>query len=318
MRWGSIIAALLVLVLSIISTTFTLLAATSKSWAAQNYYFDNGTELGLTQFSPVCVYQRSPFYRCGLPRVYENGTCRIDDCTFYSPYGHNQTSCRSATEFGRIWAENVLARGLLGMSQECQEGVFKFRVPRIETELLTIRATVHYAGNLQIAASFFITSGLCLALVLSIFTVTASLLSSSEAPASYRQRGSKATEACQTELNEQPEQSTQPGHKSSKPSARSKATPYVVSVLLSCLYVGAVMQILAQCFGVLGLTVNATPSAQSAKDTVHNSDWVYFVADSWAIGKGSSMYATTAWASALACAALATTVFRTPRFPKIL
>lgn len=122
MRTRVVLASLLVLALSIISATFTLLATTSKSWGTQAYYYDNGTELGLTEITPACTLERSPFYRCGLPRVDINGTCNITDCAYYKPYGTNRTSCRSAHEFGRIWSENSLAMGLLGMSQECQEG----------------------------------------------------------------------------------------------------------------------------------------------------------------------------------------------------
>lgn len=128
MRVKSLLATTLVLVLSILSTTFTFLALRSKRWSTQAYYFDNGTELGTTEFKPVCVLERSPFYRCGLPHVYANGTCDITDCAYYSPYGNDKTSCRSSTEYGRPWSENVLAKGLLGMSMECQEGEF-FMLP---------------------------------------------------------------------------------------------------------------------------------------------------------------------------------------------
>lgn len=89
-------------------------------------------------------------------------------------------------------------------------------------------------------------------------------------------------------------------------------------MLLACLYAGALTQILAQYFGVLGLTVNATPTADTAKGVVNDNDWNNFQADSWAIGEGLSTYATIAWTSALASAAVATTVFRTPRFTKLL
>lgn len=116
-------AAVLVLALSIISTTFTLLAATSKSWATQVYYSDkNQTELGLTETTPACILDRSPFYRCGPVKVNISGHCEISDCAFYKPYGRNQTSCRSATEYNTTWLDDASAQGLLGMSQECQEG----------------------------------------------------------------------------------------------------------------------------------------------------------------------------------------------------
>ena len=123
MRAGRLLGVSLVLALSIVSTTFTFLALRSKSWSTQAYYFDrDGSELGTTENNPVCILERSPFYRCGLPHVDVNGTCHISECAFYNPYGSNQTSCRSSAEYGRPWSEDVLAQGLLGMSLECQEG----------------------------------------------------------------------------------------------------------------------------------------------------------------------------------------------------
>lgn len=132
MRRGPVLASLLVLALAIVSTIFTLLAATSKSWSTQAYYFDAGrggdslvgaTELGKGEKTPACVWERSPFYRCGVPRVNENGTCEIRDCSFYAPSGKNQTSCRSAAEFGVNWGkDDTTANGLLGDATECQEG----------------------------------------------------------------------------------------------------------------------------------------------------------------------------------------------------
>lgn len=115
----------MVLALSIVSTTFTLLALTSRSWSSQAYYYDDGTDLGLNESTPLCVYERSPFYRCSFPRVFENRTCSILNCTSYRPYGYNRTSCRSSTEYGVIWDEARDALGLLGRSQECQEGQFE-------------------------------------------------------------------------------------------------------------------------------------------------------------------------------------------------
>lgn len=89
--------------------------------------------------------------------------------------------------------------------------------------------------------------------------------------------------------------------------------------LLTCLYAGILTQILAQYFGVLGLTINATPKDKdSAKTAVQDTDYDNFMVDTWAIGKGLSTYATVAWASAVACATIAKALFRTPRYPKLL
>lgn len=102
-------------------------------------------------------------------------------------------------------------------------------------------------------------------------------------------------------------------------SFRSPYTPYVVLALLTCLYAGILTQILAQYFGVLGLTVNATPKDKdSAQAAIQDTNYGNFMVDTWAIGRGLSTYATIAWASAVACAAVAKVLFRTPRYPKLL
>lgn len=129
MRAAPVIACLLVLALSIVSTTFSLLSLKSKEWASQAYYFYGNSNptlspdgTGQNSSTRVCVGQRSPFYRCGLPRVYQNQTCEIPDCTWYSPKGYNQTSCRTATEFGEAYGNDYYAAGLLGTEAECQQG----------------------------------------------------------------------------------------------------------------------------------------------------------------------------------------------------
>jgi hypothetical protein len=166
---------------------------------------------------------------------------------------------------------------------------------------------VHYAGNLQIAASFFLVLGLPLALVLSVFTVIAGIAPS----VAGHHHGEKRRESLTDET---------PSNDKSRRRAwvSSPATPFIVAALLACLCIGATMQILAQFFGVLGLTVNATPTALTSQGTQKNATLANYVAGSWAIGDGLSIYATTAWASALACTAVATTVFRTPRWSKLL
>ena len=126
MHIKSVIASTLVLALSIISTTFTLLALTSKEWSYQTYYF-NDASAGLnpvngTEGAPVCTGTRSPFYRCDVPFVYPNGTCFINDCATHKAYGNNRTSCRSAPELGLNWTDYQLAKGLMGYAQECQQG----------------------------------------------------------------------------------------------------------------------------------------------------------------------------------------------------
>jgi hypothetical protein len=122
MRFKTIVASLAILSLSIISTTFVLLALTSKEWSVQKYYdaaIGGGSPTSWS--TPLCVAHRSPFYRCGIPSVdfdpVANVTiCVVPDCEFYKPNGWNQTSCGSPLETGTD--DNALN----GDARECQQG----------------------------------------------------------------------------------------------------------------------------------------------------------------------------------------------------
>jgi hypothetical protein len=123
MRVARLIAVTTVLALSIVSTTFVLLAATSSEWSSQSYFSAPGGTLNPNKTNtPVCTAWRSPFYRCGIPQVDIDGNCNITDCAWYKPSGTNQTSCRSASEYGVEELDEIGAHGLLGGAQECQQG----------------------------------------------------------------------------------------------------------------------------------------------------------------------------------------------------
>lgn len=124
MRYTSILASTSVLVLPIVSTTFVLLTLTSKRWAVQNYYFSGvvgGEGDGSLNVEPLTWANRSPFYRCGVPEVYENKTGIVPFCQFYKPYGKN-TSCRTSGEMHLALYQVLDSHGVLGTSQECQQG----------------------------------------------------------------------------------------------------------------------------------------------------------------------------------------------------
>lgn len=274
MRLSQMIVTAAVLSLSIISTTFVLLTLTSPKWSSQSYFYaEEGATDGTGQTQALCKAARSPFYRCGVPAVNPEKNCTIPDCKFYKPYGNDRTSCRSPTEMGISLHDPSGARGLFGSSQECQQ--------------------VHYAGNLQIAASLFITLGLILSLALALFPF----------------------------LNRSPSSPTEPKDPAPEPSTpRSKGgiKLYTVFFFLFCLYAGALLQLLAQFFGVLGLTMNATPTAADVTGNQPNGTLSNFAAQAWVIDRALSAYATVAWTAALMCAAVTTAAFRTPRLIKLL
>jgi hypothetical protein len=94
-------------------------------------------------------------------------------------------------------------------------------------------------------------------------------------------------------------------------SRRSKLTSGVVVALLSFLYIGAVLQLFAQFFGVLGLTVSASPNARNANGDQQNTLLNNFDAADWVMDVALSRYATVAWTAALAAAVAAKGLLRT-------
>lgn len=304
MRPKIILASLTSLSLSIVSTTFVLLALTSNRWSIQKYYetlVDGGSPIAWTD--PVCVAHRSPFYRCGIPSVSFNATtnvttCEIPDCAFYAPSGWNQTSCRLPVETGT--EDNSLNGG----AQECQEGTSFLSW---EEEVVLIKIVVHYAGHLQIAASCFLCLGLLLLLPLTVLNVVIGTFSGE----STRERGSEPVGEAKAERHA----SAKLRHRSDSYRDRlSPWTPYVVLLLVTSLYAGAFLQILAQLFGILGLTVNATPTPAEA--TQNGSE--EFGASTWIMDKALTEFATVAWATALPCALLTGYIYRTPKFSKLV
>lgn len=262
------ITSVFILSLSIVSTTFVLLALTSKQWSIQKYYLNQEGEAGngVDWITPICVANKSPFYRCDIPYLDDTTnppTCVVPNCQFYEPYGWNATSCRLASE-----TRNAANSASNGGEQECQE--------------------VHYTGNLQIAASVFITLGLISLVQLTLINFLGADPSVNALDEGHASRSHY--------------------HKRISP-----LIPYIVLMTLFSLYVGAILQVLAQFFGVLGLTVNATPTAYQAEQNNQN----FLGATPWIMDKALTTYATVAWTMAVACAGLVGFVYRTPKFPKL-
>jgi hypothetical protein len=123
MRRRAVVTSVLIFSLSVVSTTFVLLALTSKRWVLQRYYpqVTGSPALGADWIKPICFANRSPFYRCGLPIVNDTAnpwTCVVQDCQFYAPFGYNKTSCRLGVETNGSDTLSDITAGEL----ECQQG----------------------------------------------------------------------------------------------------------------------------------------------------------------------------------------------------
>lgn len=279
----------LILLLGVVSTTFSLLAATSNRWAVQKYFFTPpvGSYNSSIYDHVTCEAHRSPFYRCGIPSVDENGTCTIESCQFYPPRGVNRTSCRLPVEVGSIHEDNVTLTGVVGQYAECQQ--------------------VHLAGNLQIAASTFTGLGLILAVLLQLIALVVALRSPSHGRHDETVVVVQGAESSTTQIKPHQHHHQPAHHGQPNPSRhRQHGTRTLTLILILSLVLGAVLQLLAQFFGVLSQTVLASPAA-----TVVNSlpqiprGMSNFVATDWMLDIGLTRYASVAWAFSLAGGALA-------------
>ncbi|KAJ9607110.1 hypothetical protein H2200_008182 [Cladophialophora chaetospira] len=285
MRPRSLLVLGTTLALSIVSTTFVLLALTSKRWSAQKYYYPSGD--GFDWKSPLCTAHRSPFYRCDPPALnysanIDKASCNLT-CNFYKPYGRNATSCRLLNETGDYpaWGSTVTAG-----AQECQD--------------------VHYSGNLQIAASVFITLGLLLCLVVLAGTLLGPTRTSEDPVQAPDDQSSKTPTAVATGSHHHHQQNAHRGR-------RSTVLSYMVTALMGSLYIGAVLQFVAQFFAVLGLTLTATPTPNQVSNNHDN----LFGAKPWIMDIALTRYATVAWTTAIACAMIVGANYRTPRFERL-
>ncbi|KAF8851877.1 hypothetical protein BDZ45DRAFT_678782 [Acephala macrosclerotiorum] len=285
MRRRAVLSSLFIFALSIVSTTFVLLALTSPRWAVQKYYLntDGSAALGADWISPICVAHKSPFYRCEPPIINTTASppiCTVPNCQFYAPYGRNRTSCRLAAETNDTDPNSVTNAG----EQECQE--------------------VHWTGNLQIAASVFITLGLILLIPITAANI---LLGFGSSRSSASEPGVEATSSSPPKPDNHAHH-RQPRHKF------SPFTPPLILATILFLSIGAILQFVAQFFGVLGMTINGTPFPDQAVQ--HNPD--ILGATPWIMDKALTAYATVAWTFAGVGAVGVGMVYRVPRWEKFL
>jgi len=143
---------------------------------------------------------------------------------------------------------------------------------------------VHWTGNLQIAASVFITLGMLLVLVL----LAARAVNGS--------RSTTPTTITTTQKDEVPT-AQEPVPPPGKSRQRSRLPGILVVAVQCSLYIGALLQIFAQFFGILGLTINATPTPSEAG--ANSIDGIG--ATPWIMDKAMTRYATVAWTMAIGC-----------------
>ena len=141
---------------------------------------------------------------------------------------------------------------------------------------------MHYAGNLQIAAAVFIT----LSLLLLLAFISAHFFA-------IRQRNGPEEE----ELTADGAATDGPKHRSNSriPQKWRIVRAYFYKTTVLSLWVGAILQFLAQFFGILGLTVVATGPLGDVNGGNYG-------ASTWSIDLALARYGSAAWLSALVAA----------------
>lgn len=161
------------------------------------------------------------------------------------------------------------------------------------------------AGNLQIAASTFTGLGLILAIPLQLIALFVLLRSSSHGNHSETVAVVHESEAGPAHTKHHQHQPSHNWH-AHPTRERQQGTRTLTTALILSFVLGAILQLLAQFFGVLSHTVLASPAA-----TVVNSmpqippGMSNFLATDWILDIGLTRYASVAWAFSLAGGALA-------------
>ena len=185
---------------------------------------------------------------------------------------------------------------------------FFFFAPPLEISaleaLILNEDPVHFAGDLQIAASTFTGVGLLIAVVVSAANILLAFRPSREDNRADETRSGEQDDAA---VQDTPQDAEHPRSHNAKRRHHVGShhalgvTPYLASTLIAFLAIGAVLQLLAQFFGVLGLSLNNsyTPSAVTGAAV---PDFENFGANEWTLDIALTRYATVAWVSAIVCA----------------
>jgi len=137
MRLFSLILGTSPLILAIISFTFTVLSTTSKQWAYQDFYSEDGSAVSLDQqINPLWTIYRSPFWTCGRPADAKPGDYSTK-CTRHSLTSFGHRACETLVHTNLTFGPNDPA---YGDPRQCQQ--------------------IHMAASLTVSSSVF--SGLAL------------------------------------------------------------------------------------------------------------------------------------------------------------
>ncbi|KAH0566347.1 hypothetical protein GP486_000253 [Trichoglossum hirsutum] len=250
-------------VFAVLAFAFTIVAITSRDWAQQNHY---DPSLDMKDWkTPIYTIYRAPFKICEVSNS-ANSTTYTLHCNTFKSHGFDKTSCET------VFATQNYSNANTGDARLCEQ--------------------IHFAGNLSITSTTFISLGFLLTLIMTVVSfVYASTTSKDEATSTP----------------------------TATPDYHSPSyTPYINFFLITSLAIGAVTGILAQFYGIVGF-IQSQPSNgawASARGNVIDPTQDN-AAGPWVEGKALRAWITCAWIFSALAAGAAGAVWRLPVWEKV-
>jgi hypothetical protein len=285
---------------AILAFVFSVVATTSHRWAIRDYY---NTVVPEDWTTVNYTLSRSPFRICTATPVFRQNAASADEgptlifvkynvnCSSFKPFGKDKTSCelRSVTKSDTVATD--------GDSRLCQQ--------------------IHAAGNYAIASTVMISLGFLIVLGLALIGVTKAFGSSPTAdesisttarPASKGEAGATANTVNTSASAEQ------------RSRLRTSRSLFQGMHLCSTIFwiLGAILGLISQFYGILGLVQSAPNNADWASSAAGNSKDVNTNVEGyhgpWYQGSGLGAYLTCAWAFALVTPFLTSRLWAMPQW----
>jgi hypothetical protein len=275
------LTSLLPLIFAILALIFSLLSTTSREWALRRTF----DPLAPRQDWAVPIYTkyRSPFIICGPTPL---ATDPAPNTTEADSAGSTLTCMRF-----RVFGFNQTS---------CELAVATQNSSLAQSGDARLCQQLHFAGNLAIASTTFIGVGLILTLMMASAAVALTT-------GSIKNENSGAFVA-----GSRPHYQYHPSH-----DKISLFTPYVNLFLITSFVAGAILYVLAQFYGVIGLVQSQPDNGGFATSQDYNPGPLGSNHEPWVQGKALTVYASIAWLASLLAAGSATLAWKLPRGDKV-
>lgn len=280
-RLSSLLSPLPPFILASLAFAFTIVTITSRDWAHQKHY---DPSLDMKDWkTPLYSIYRSPFKICEITKDISSNNVTIYslNCNTFDAYGFDKTSCEV------VFATQDYSTANTGDERLCQQ--------------------VHRAGNLAITSTTFISLGFVLTLLMTILSYTTGTSSSSSA---------EAPTAEGAEAQSKPEPNTQHAtHHRHYPSY----TPMINLFLVVSFSIAAITALLSQFYGILAFIQSQPDNGAFASARGNVNDPTQDNSHGpWIEGYALKAWVTCAWVFSAFTAGAAASVWRLPRWEKVV